>query len=327
MLEKEIMNTRRLAAAALPILDLILPPILYPCAWLLKLVRRIGVQKLPRCKRVLLKVGVFPIRKHYYEPKFDYRDSDRIPTTDRHLPGIEWNYEEQLELLSKFSFADELKSIPDRKSQLLEFFFNNGMFEAGDAEYWYQLIRATKPRKIYEIGSGHSTLMAVKAISGNRKEDDSYRCEHVCIEPYEREWLEKTGVSVVRGRVEEVDPGIFDKLGRNDVLFIDSSHMIRPRGDVLCEYMEILPTLKPGVIVHIHDIFTPRDYLRRWVEDEVRFWNEQYLVEAFLTHNNSWKIIGACNYLHHHHFDRFKVVAPYMTREHEPGSLYIQRIA
>ena len=85
--------------------------------------------------------------------------------------------------------------------------------------------------------------------------------------------------------------------------------------------------LNTGVIVHVHDIFSPRNYLKQWLEDDVRFWNEQYLLEAFLTDNTRWRIIGALNYLHHHHYDRLKSVAPFLAPEREPGSFYIQKTA
>jgi len=75
-------------------------------------------------------------------------------------------------------------------------------------------------------------------------------------------------------------------------LFIDSSHIIRPQGDVLFEYLEILPILNAGVFVHIHDIFTPKDYLSEWILDGKVFWNEQYLLEAFLSFNTCFKIMG-----------------------------------
>ena len=80
--------------------------------------------------------------------------------------------------------------------------------------------------------------------------------------------------------VEAVEKSVFQQLEADDLLFIDSSHVIRPQGDVLCEFLEILPTLKKGVIVHLHDVFTPRDYPKAWVVDRVRMWNEQYLMEA-----------------------------------------------
>ena len=182
-------------------------------------------------------------------------------------------------------------------------------------------------KRIFEVGSGNSTLMAINAIIKNQDQDPNYLCEHVCIEPYEMPWLEDSGVSVVRSKVEDVELSFFSQLQENDILFIDSTHIIRPQGDVLFEYLELLPSLNKGVIVHVHDIFSPKNYLKQWLQDEVKFWNEQYLLEAFLTHNSSWKILGALNYLHHNHFQKLKSVAPFLYPEEEPGSFYIQKIA
>jgi hypothetical protein len=112
----------------------------------------------------------------------------------------------------------------------------------------------------------------------------------------------------------------------NDILFIDSSHVIRPHGDVLFEYLQVLPSLNKGVVVHIHDIFSPKNYPSRFLKDEVKFWNEQYLLEAFLTHNDSWEVIGSLNYLHHNYYKNLKSVAPFLSPEREPGSFYIRKI-
>ncbi len=275
----------------------------------------------------MFNVGVFPIRNHYYEPQFDNRIPKIDFSEDRNLPGINWNVSGQLELLESFAFSKELANIPQEKPESLEFYLNNGAFESGDAEYWYQLIRTIKPKRIFEIGSGNSTLMAIKAIGKNIDDDSSYKCEHICIEPYEMLWLEEAGVSVVREKAEEVELSFFSKLQENDILFIDSSHIIRPQGDVLFEYLELLPSLNKGVIVHVHDIFSPKNYLKQWLQDEVRFWNEQYLLEAFLSHNSDWRIVGALNYLHHNHYEKLKSAAPFLKPEREPGSFYIQKIA
>lgn len=318
---------KKLIKSILPIADIILMPLVYPAAWLLKSIRRAGMRKLPLCKRALMNVGVFPIRDHYYEPQFDHRSSKLDFSQDRNLPGINWNTSGQLEMLEGFTFAQELADIPQKRPESRTFYLNNGSFESGDAEYWYQLIRAIKPKRVFEVGSGNSTLMAIKAIKRNHKEDPNYECEHLCIEPYEMPWLEETGVSVVRRKVEDIERSFFSKLQENDVLFIDSSHIIRPQGDVLFEYLELLPSLNKGVFVHIHDIFSPKNYLKAWLVDEVLFWNEQYLLEAFLSHNGSWRIVGALNYLHHHHYEKLKSVAPFLTPAREPGSFYIQKIA
>ena len=311
----------------LPFVDVVAAPVVYGAAWLLKLVRKVGIRRLPVCKRALLSVGVFPVRNHYYEPLFDPSQL-RIPLDqDRHLPGIDWNVAEQLHLLAQFSFNDELRDIVGPKTDDLTYHADNAAFKSGDADFLYNLIRLKKPARIFEIGSGNSTLMAIKAIKRNMQDDPAYTCEHICIEPYEMPWLEKTGVTVLRQKVEEVDMALFAELGVDDLLFIDSSHMIRPQGDVLFEYLELIPTLRPGVIVHVHDIFSPRDYLNEWIVDDVLFWNEQYLLEAFLSCNKEWKIIGALNYLRNHHYDTLKACSPLLTPDRQPGSFYIQKVA
>ena len=168
--------------------------------------------------------------------------------------------------------------------------------------------------------------MAIKAIEKNIQENPAYQCKHICIEPYEMPWLEKTSATVIRKKIEELDKSFFAELDENDILFIDSSHVIRPQGDVLFEYLELLPSLRKGVIVHVHDIFSPKDYPAEWIRKEVKFWNEQYLLEAFLTLNSSWKIIGALNYLHYNHYDKLKAKCPFLTPNQNPGSFYIQKI-
>ena len=320
---------KKILLAMRPMIDVLCVPFVYPAACLLKGIRRAGVHRMPLCKRALMQVGVFPIRNHYYEPLFDCRSLRPIFDQDRRLPGIDWNDAEQLNLLEQFHFQDELKSVSRTKikSDELSFYVENGSYESGDAEYWYNLIRLKKPAIIVEVGSGYSTLMAIRAIRKNEEEDSTYRCKHICIEPYEKQWLAKTRVTVIRQRLEDVDRTMFDELGNNDILFIDSSHIIRPQGDVLIEYLDLLPSLRIGVIVHVHDIFSPKDYRKEWVVDEVMFWNEQYLVEAFLTNNRDWKVLGALNYLRHHYYDQLRAKCPFLTPDREPGSLYLQKIA
>lgn len=309
------------------LMDALLAPFVYPAGWVLRRVRLLGIQHLPACRKALLRMGVFPISRHYYEPQFDFRETRGSFSENRPLSGIDWNIPGQLALLESLTFSDELRDLPIEEPAELRFYLHNDYFEAGDAEYWYQLIRRKKPRNIYEIGSGYSTLMAIEAIKKNQQEDAAYNCNHLCIEPHEMAWLEKTGVVITRKKVEDIPVSLFCDLEENDILFIDSSHMIRPQGDVLFEYLQILPSLKQGVIVHLHDIFSPRNYPHSWLVDDVKFWNEQYLLEAFLTHNASWKVIGALNFLHHNHHHELKQVAPFLVPEMEPGSFYIQRIA
>jgi hypothetical protein len=248
---------------------------------------------------------------------------------DRHLPGIDMNVESQLQLLKQFNYNDEILAIAKRKNQGGGggSKFDNDLFGAGSADYFYNMIRFLKPRKIIEIGCGHSTLMALEAVHKNKSEDKNYHCQQICIEPYERPWLEKLSVNLKRVVVENVQLDYFKQLEENDILFIDSFHIIRPQGDVVFEYLEILPTLNSGVYVHIHDIFTPKNYPKRWIIDEIRLWNEQYLLEAFLTHNNEYQIIGSLNYLHHHHFPELSAKCPTLKiyPDRESSSIWLLR--
>jgi hypothetical protein len=306
--------------------DWLLVPFVWISAKFLKMVRWIGIRHLPMSRATLMSIGIYPLRNHYYEPQFDNRKPRRPYSVERPLPAIDWNVEGQLLWLGQFRHVGELDGLPMSPTEGAPFHFNNNAFMSGDAEVWYQLVRATKPKRIFEIGSGHSTRLAILAIERNRADDPGYACKHVCVEPYEMPWLEKAGVTVVREKVEAINVAFFAELEAGDILFIDSSHIIRPQGDVLYEYLELLPTLRTGVIVHVHDIFSPRDYPESWLVSQVKFWNEQYLLEAFLADNRSWRIVGALNFLHHNHYDALRAVAPRLVPGREPGSFYLLRI-
>lgn len=319
---------KKLVKKILPVVELLISPLVLLSGVMLLMVRKAGIERMTLSKKIFCLVGVYPLRDHYYEPMFNPVHLQKPLNQDRELPGLDLNEQEQLALLGQFNYLEELRKIPiDPGSDEYGFYYKNPSFTFGDAEYLYSVIRHFKPARIVEIGSGNSTLMAIAAIRANQIEDTAYLCEHICVEPYEMPWLESSGVKVIRNRVEEVDKSIFAQLGKNDILFIDSSHVIRPQGDVLCEFLEILPVLQSGVLVHVHDIFTPKDYLQSWVVDSVRMWNEQYLLEAFLSFNNEYRIIGALNWLTHHHFDAIAMACPILSAhpEAQPGSFWLAR--
>lgn len=310
--------------------DVLLFPFVVLAGLVLWTARRFSLGRIPLSRSALLRIGVLPVRRHYYEPFFSAQELRKPLSDERDLPGIDWNIEEQLTLLTQMRYADELADLaqPPRPdgTGARQFHLNNGAFESGDAEFLYQLIRVRKPRRILEVGSGYSTLIAHRAVLMNQRDDPDYRCQHVCIEPFEHAWLEKLDVTVLRQKIEDVERARFQELESGDLLFIDSSHVIRPQGDVVVEYLEILPALRAGVMVHVHDVFTPRDYPAEWLLRNLWLWNEQYLLEAFLTENASWKIIGSVNLLYHRHFDALRRVCPFLTPGREPGSFYIQKL-
>lgn len=295
-------------------------------AILLKFIRKMGMRHFPMCKSALLRIGVFPIQRHYFEPQFDFRSDSQGLTAIRTLPGLDWNTAEQLKILHGMNYHHELLGMPRKRTKALEYHLDNGLFEAGDADYWYQLIRLKKPARIIEIGGGYSTLIGLKATARNAEEDPATACAYHCIEPYEASWLNDPALTITRQKVETLPLSFFAGLDEDDVLFIDSSHIIRPQGDVLFLIQSVLPALKSGVIVHFHDIFTPNHYPLNWLRTEVLFWNEQYLLEAFLTNNNEWKIIGALNFLRQYHFDELLRHTAFLNADYRPGSFYIQKL-
>ena len=278
---------RHAVEALLPVADVLLLPFTLAGALLLGVIRMAGVEHFRVARWVFRKTRVFPVRDHYYEPLVNPAHLTRPLEEPRELPGIEWDEEEMLAQLEAFDFNDELLAIPKESGD--GFYYNNPGYGRGDAEMLYNFLRHLKPRRFIEIGCGMSTRLAQLAFAQNKK-DGAPPCEHTCIEPYENPWLEQLGVTVLRHRVEDVDHTMFTGLAPRDIVFIDSSHVIRPQGDVVTEYLQILPRLPRGVWVHVHDIATPMDYPASVIVEQMKLWNEQYLLEAFLTHNRDWRI-------------------------------------
>lgn len=283
--------------------------------------------RMPVTQRVLDRFGVSHIAHHYYEPIVVPEQITGDLTIERRLPGLDMNVEEQLAVLRAFDYGEEIREIASRPKSPLTYTFDQPSFGPGDAEYLYSMVRQLKPAKIIEVGCGESTKMIRHAVEMNTALDADYACDHICVEPYEAPWLEALGVSVIRRPVEQVDLSVFQTLRRNDILFIDSSHVIRPQGDVVNLYLTILPLLASGVFVHAHDICTPRDYFPQWVLKERKLWNEQYLLEAFLSFNSVFKITGALNWLWHNYREETHRAFPVLARIHDddPGSFWIQR--
>jgi len=312
----------------LRLLDVLLLPFTYLALLWLRVVRFAGLRRMPFSRGAFLRTGVFPIRDHFYEPQFHPRHLKRpFDDRDRELPGIDLDVDGQLELLARFHYVDELLAIARPPDGSHDGGLEAGNFGAGDSEFLYCVVRSFKPRRVYEIGSGNSSLVTLRALERNAAEDPARAGELVCIDPHAPRRLDATRARVVRRKVEELGPAYFAELDRDDVLFIDSSHVIRPQGDVLFEFLELLPVLRPGVLVHVHDIYTPRDYPEALLVEKSRFWNEQYLLEAFLSHNRDYRVIGALNHLWRRHFQRLADCCPLLrvVPNAQPGSFWMVR--
>ena len=289
--------------------------------------RSVGSQRTPVARWLYDRIGVMPVRDHFYEPLVAPRRHVARPLAEpRALPGVELRTGDQLELLSRLRYGGELTAIASAPAEGLAPFYDNGFFGPGDAEVLHSLVRHLRPKRFVEVGSGHSTRFVRNALDHNRREDPSATCDHVCVEPYANRWLEQLGARVVRERVEHVPLHVFTSLGRGDVLFIDSSHVARPQGDVTNLFQQVVPRLASGVVVHVHDVFTPRDYPHDYVFLRRRLWTEQYLVETLLAHSTHLRVLLAVNHLHHDQPDALAAVCPVLARgsAHEPSSLWLE---
>jgi predicted O-methyltransferase YrrM len=290
--------------ALLPVFDLFFLILYAPACAISWIFRRIGAWRLPLCSKVTHLFKVLPIRSHYYEPAFHAEYLETYHNTPRDLPqvpwqegierGITWILEmrnsKELLKLGTGELSKELTFIPEA-----HFNMSNGSFEKADAEVLYLFLRKYKPRNIIEVGSGNSTKVMLHAVKINVTENSQYESRITCIEPFEAPFLEATGVNVVRKKVENCDLSLFENLNAGDLLFIDSSHVIKPGGDILFLYQSVIPRLKPGVFVHIHDIFIPFDYPKEWVRDRMWLWNEQYVLEGLLAQSNKFEIVCPLN--------------------------------
>jgi len=256
------------------------------------------------------RLGINITRNYYYSPIPDLRElKDDIWTKHTELIGININEEKQLELLNLFNtqFKDEYDTFPRDKSDIsnpYEYFVNNPAFGPVSGEILYCMIRQFKPKKIIEIGSGYSTYCSVQAIRKNKEIEKNYDCDLIAIEPYPNNILKSgfPGLStLIKKNIQDVSLSEFKKLQNNDILFIDSSHVLKIGSDVQYEYLEILPRLKKGVLIHVHDILLPANYYKEWVVKRQFFWNEQYLLQAFLTFNNNFEVLFAGSFLHFNH--------------------------
>ena len=279
------------------------------------------------------RLGVHITPNHYTQPIPDTGRLDpKIWQRHSAMIGIDMREYEQLALLEAFSTAyrSEYEALPRQPTDCpWEFYLQNPFFGAVDAEMLYAMTRHIKPSRFMEIGSGFSTLLAAKALRRNADDGESLgRLD--AFEPSPSRVLQAgfPGLNSVRAvRAEDIDTSEFEALRVGDILFIDSSHVVKIGGDVTYLFLEILPRLRPGVIVHIHDIFLPAEYPKDWIFQHRLFWTEQYLLQAFLTFNDRFRVIWAGSYMHLYHPDRLAAAfSSYDAATVRPGSFWIERI-
>jgi len=258
--------------------------------------------------------GVSITPSHFYFPVPTLKSfQDKDWHACRPCTAFDFRLQEQIERLrfDLLPYAVECAFGESSVRDQLEFHFNNGFFERIDAEIAYAFVRHSKPQRIIEIGSGNSTLVLDAALKKNAAEGSPGAL--VSIEPYPASFLRRSNPrlkELIQRPVQQVPLELFRTLQPNDILFIDSSHVVSMDSDVLYECLRILPALEPGVLVHFHDIFTPLDYPRKFIMTNLCFWGEQYLLEAFLSFNSAFKVVWSGSAMQQFHSDVLREAFP-----------------
>ncbi|HTC00941.1 MAG TPA: class I SAM-dependent methyltransferase, partial [Ferruginibacter sp.] len=266
---------------------------------------------------------------HYYSPIPSVnelrKDWDHIFNQDiKDIKDIDLNEKGQCDLIEKFTQYHNELPYTTKQSQGLRYYSNNGFFIKGDACVLYSIIREFRPKKIIEVGSGFSSAVCldVNELFFQNTIDLTF------IEPYPDRLLslltetDKQKIHLLEKRIQEVPIDVFKELNENDILFIDSSHISKIGSDLNYLFFKVFPHLKKGVIIHIHDICFPFEYPSSWIENGI-FWNEAYLLRAFLMNNKAYKILFWNDFIHKFHTPLLKEKLPEFTDI--GGSIWLQK--
>jgi hypothetical protein len=254
--------------------------------------------------KACLRGGALPLPVHYYSPVPDLDDLRRrgVWVRKSDLAGIDFQPDRQLELLTELgeAFGRECRWERAPGSNPLGFYTPNNSFSFGCAAALHSLVRRHKPKNVIEVGSGMSSLVMSGALERNRNE--GHPADYSIVDPFPSVHVRNglPGLARIhRVPVEQTDLSLYTALGDGDILFIDSGHTVRTGGDVNFEILDILPRLKPGVLVHFHDIALPFEYPEIYFRNPAFrvFWTEAYLLQAFLCGNRDYEVLLAMNYL------------------------------
>ena len=253
-------------------------------------------------------------------------NDERIFRVPRGIPGINLNEEEQMQFFE--AFKEYYKELPFKKEKTegLRYYFDNPNYSYSDAISLYAMIRHVRPKNIIEVGVGHSSCLILD--TNELFFENTIACTFIDPSPDRLLSLikeeDKRKVTIIPTRLQEVALEKFSCLLKDDILFIDSTHVSKVHSDVNYIFFEILPSLNSGVLIHFHDIFYPFEYPRAWIY-EGRAWNEDYLLHAFLQYNSSFKIIFFNTFLERFFEQKFTASMP-LCMKNPGGSIWLRKM-
>jgi predicted O-methyltransferase YrrM len=243
---------------------------------------------------------------HYYSPIPSKADVERWAETKWQtqpddLTGVDLNEVRQLRMLETLGPLTRALTFADDVGGETRYWWDNDGFSPGDATALAAMLMHYQPRRVVEVGAGYSTAVMLDVAERHLLR----RPEIVCIDPEPgrlRSSLRgnETGLTIHEDIVQNMPLELFTTLEAGDILFIDSSHVLKLGSDVSLLFLEVLPRLAPGVVVHIHDIATSFEYPPAWYE-EGRAWNEAPALRAFLAFNRAYEVLYFCDYMNRFH--------------------------
>jgi predicted O-methyltransferase YrrM len=298
-------------------------------SYLRNLRRRFGSRN-PDSERKSSATELFP-PGHFYSPLIDVSE---LGPNDSSFPfdGPEWWESVDLRPAEQRAYYEDLLQrhsllpFPDQKTEPYHYFTGNGWLAASDAYVLSGIIQKEKPQRIIEVGSGFSSAVMLDTLSFL-----GHSAALTFIEPNpERLYSllspqDKSCSKILVQRVQEIPVSVFDQLDSQDILFIDSSHVAKVGSDVSFLILRILPRLRPGVIVHVHDIFYPYSYPIKWLR-EGRSWNESLMLRAFLQGNSQFQVLAFNSYAGECFPEVFKDRCPVFLKN-TGGSIWMRKVA
>lgn len=254
--------------------------------------------------RAALRAGVVVLPNHYYASVADVHELRRLRklwAKRSAMIGVDMNVAAQADELLRMvkAYEPEYRGNAAYKEGTAKGFGPG--FGYIEAQCLHGVLRTLKPRRVCEVGSGVSTYCTLRALG--RNESEGHCAGLTCIEPHPSRFLRSMrgkGVELIERPVQAVDPDFFRELEAGDLLFIDTTHAVKPGGDVVYLYLEVLPQLRPGVIVHIHDIYLPYLYQRDLLQLRNLFqWSETALLLALLVNNHQLSVLFCLSLLHY----------------------------
>ena len=268
---------------------------------------------------------------NYYSPIPSRDDVARhiawqVSKRAENYPEIQFRENEQFALLQEYpKYYDELPFTEARQAGF-RYYYGQEWFRYADAIFLHCHLRTTPPQKIIEVGSGFSSAVILDTVEHFFPQ----KPEMVFIEPNPDRLLEllkpedQQSVCLIQDQVQNVPLHVFESLQPNDLLFVDSSHVVKAGSDLSFLFFEVIPRLANGVIVHFHDIFYPFDYKSDWLAGGW-YWNEAYFLRAFLAYNSEWRIRFFNSYIGDRFHEYLVERMPLCTRD-TGGSLYMERV-